>query len=242
MPGKSVPPPKRKYGDKKSHRLKDVDTAEQAMKAKALAWSIAAAVIGLAALNLAGGQAKLEPMALWLVRAAIVSLGALVYFLTMSISRGSGSIAGTIYHPSGRSSPVKHEYSYPESLAARGLYEEAVTAYEVAVSEFPEDPEPYIRIARTKRDKLSEFEDAVFWFKRARNDSEISQGQELVVTQEMIEIYRDKLGTPTRAIPELARIIDRFPDDPAAEWARQEMATLKEVVAHQEAERAGRSE
>jgi hypothetical protein len=109
----------------------------------------------------------------------------------------------------------------------------------VAVSEFPEDPEPYIRIARLKRDKLSQYEDAVFWFKRARNDSDISGGQELLVTQEMIEIYRDKLETPTRAIPELARIVDRFPEDQAAEWAQEELARLKELVRAEQQERAG---
>jgi tetratricopeptide (TPR) repeat protein len=157
----------------------------------------------------------------------------------MGASEGAGAAAGKIYHPSGRSTPVKHEYSYPESLAARGRYEEAVTAYQVAVSEFPEDPEPYIRIARLNRDKLSEYEDAVFWFKRARNDSEIPSGQELLVTQEIIEIYREKLGTPTRAIPELARILDRFPEDQVAGWARGELARLKEQVRAEEEGPAG---
>jgi tetratricopeptide (TPR) repeat protein len=162
-----------------------------------------------------------------------------VYLVTKGASEGAGSAAGAIYHPSGRSTPAKHEYSYPESLAARGRYDEAVTGYEVAVSEFPEDPEPYIRIARLKRDKLSEYEDAVFWFKRARKDSDITPGQELLVTQEIIEIFRDRLGTPTRGIPELARIIERFPEDQAADWARHEMARLKEQVAAEEEERKG---
>ena len=163
----------------------------------------------------------------------------LVFLVTKSIVEGSGKTAGTIYHPSGRSTPVKHEYSYPESLAARGRYEEATIAYEAAVSEFPDDPEPYLRIARLYRDKLDLFEQAVHWFKRARNDSAISKGQELLASQEIIEVYRDKLHTPKRAIPELARLLDRFPENQSADWARAELARLKEQVRVDEGERVG---
>lgn len=237
-PGRSVPHPKRHYEERQRHRLKDVDSADRVMKAKALVWSCGVVVIGFAALSLAGGGA-LETKMLWLVRSGILAAAVFVYFAALAIAGGGGSLAGTIYHPSGKSTPVKHEYSFAESLAARGRYEEAVEAYEVAISEFPEDPEPYVRIARLLRDKTAEYEDAVHWFKRARGDSAISKGQELVVTQEIIEIYRSKLGTPSRAIPELARIVDRFPDERAAAWAREEMTRLRRQVAADERERSG---
>lgn len=227
--GRSVPSPKRKYEEKQRGRLKDVDSAARVLTLKALTYSVAGGAAGAMGSTVAG----LGPVPGFIVGFLIV------FLVTKGLSEGAGGVAGKIYHPSGRSTPGKHEYSYPESLAARGLYEEAVTAYEAAVSEFPEDPEPYIRIARLKRDKLSEFEEAVFWFKRARADSKIAAGQELLVTQEMIEIYRDKQGTPTRAIPELARMIDRFPNDQVADWARGELARLKEQVRTEEEERAG---
>jgi tetratricopeptide (TPR) repeat protein len=227
--GRPVPHPKRKYEERKRQRLKDVDSTARARMLKTLAYSVPGGVAGAIGTSLAG----FGPVPGFFVGFLFV------YLVTKGASEGAGAAAGKIYHPSGRSTPVKHEYSFPESLAARGRYEEAVTAYEVAVSEFPEDPEPYIRIARLNRDKLSEYEDAVFWFKRARNDSEIPSGQELLVTQELIEIYRDKLGTPTRAIPELARILDRFPEDQVAGWARGELARLKEQVRAEEEDRAG---
>ena len=225
--GRGVPHPKREYEERQRGRLKDIDSAARARTFKSLLYAIPGGVAGAMGSAFAG----FGPLIGFVVGFLIV------FLVTKTVSEGAGAAAGKIYHPSGRSTPVKHEYSYAESLAARGRYEEAATAYEVAVSEYPEDPEPYIRIARLKRDKLNQYDDAVFWFKRARKDSDISGGQELLVTQEMIEIYRDKLGTPTRAIPELARIIDRFPGDQVADWARTEMARLREVVRAEEQER-----
>lgn len=224
-----IPHPKRKYERREPRKLKDVDSTIGMRKAQALAWSLPGGIAGALGTSFAG----IGP-----IPGLIVGYLA-TYGMIRGISEGSGKAAGQIYHPTGKTAPDKHEYSYAESLAARGRYDEAVTAYEVGVSEFPEDPEPYIRIARMKRDKLREYEDAVFWFKRVRNDSKISPGQELLVTQELIEIYRDRLRTPTRAIPELARLIDRYPDDPIVEWARSELARLKEQVAAEERERAG---
>jgi tetratricopeptide (TPR) repeat protein len=109
----------------------------------------------------------------------------------------------------------------------RGDHAGAIREYENAIASNPTDPEPYIRIARIHRRELSEPDAALRWFKRARSEVVMGRGQELLVTQEIIELYRDDLATPSRAIPELARLIDRFPDDPAVPAARQELARLR---------------
>ena len=228
-PKPSVPHPKRAYEEKQKGRLKDVDSTARTRTLSMLAWTLPGGVAGALG-SWFGGFGPLPGFV----------VGCLIVFLiTKTIVERSGKTAGTIYHPSGRSTPVKHEYSYPESLAARGRYEDATVAYEAAVSEFPEDPEPYLRIARLYRDKLESYEEAVFWFKRARKDSAIPKGQELLASQEIIELYRDKLSTPKRAIPELARLLDRFPDNQSADWARSELARLKEQVRADEEERVG---
>jgi tetratricopeptide (TPR) repeat protein len=224
-----VPHPKRVYAEKQKSSLKDVDSTARMRTLYMLAYSVPGGVAGALG-SWFGGFGPLPGFVLGFL---------IVFLVTKTISEGSGKTAGTIYHPSGRSTPVKHEYSYAESLAVRGRYEEATVAYEAAVSEFPDDPEPYLRIARLYRDKLDSYEQAVFWFKRARKDSGISKGQELLASQEIIEIYRDKLCTPTRAIPELARLLDRFPEDQTADWARRELARLKEQVRVDEEARAG---
>ncbi len=157
----------------------------------------------------------------------VVGFGS-TYVITTFLVEGTASLIERIHNPLG--TPVKRENSYPESLAARGRFEDAINAYQVCCADYPEDPEPYLRIARIYRDHLEQYEEAVFWFKRARSEAETGAGRELLATQEIIEIYTNKLRTPTRAIPELARIVDKFPDDPAAEWARREIERLKERI------------
>jgi len=228
MHGRDVPHPKRKYREKQQRGLKDVDSAARVRNLKILLYSFPGGVGGA----LGGGFIGVGAIPGFIVGFLIV------FLVTRGLTESAGAAAGAIYHPSGKSTPKKREYSYAESLAARGRYEEAVVAYEVGISEFPEDPEPYIRIARLQRDKLADYEQAAHWFKRARQDAEISMGQELVVTQELIEIYGKKLDQPTRSIPELARILDRFPDDQVADWASTELARLREIVAERERERS----
>lgn len=218
-----VPPPKRTY-EKRAHD-RDVDAAKRGRTIKMASWSLAGGLIG------AMGGLGVVYQAGWNLGIGLI-LGFLLGFLltfivTTFFIEGAGAVAGTIYHPSGKSTPPKREYSYPESLVARGHYDEAVTAYQLCCADFPEDPEPYVRIARLYRDRLEAYEDALFWFKRARSDATVDKGRELLITQEIIEIHTRKLDAPKKAIPELARLVDRFPEDPVADWAKGEIVRLR---------------
>jgi tetratricopeptide (TPR) repeat protein len=187
---------------------------------KKLAWTLPGGVIGA----LAG----------WFVGFGIIPgflVGALfVYLLTSGIERSAGSLFGKIYNPSAVATPRRREYSRAESLKARGHYEQAIEAYEVALSEFPDDPEPYVRIARIYRDQLHEFDQALHWFTRARSDAIVDGPREVAIAREIIEVYENSLGMPKRAIPELARLADRFAGDEVGEWAKGEIGRLKSSV------------
>ena len=218
-----VPPPKRTYEKREYGR--DVDLAKRARIIKMVAFSATGGVVGSLGGFAVAYNLEVNP-GIWRVIGFL--LGFLFTFvLTNFLTEGAGVVAGTIYHPSGKSTPPKREYSYAESLAARGHYEEAVTAYQLCCADFPEDPEPYVKIARLYRDKLEQYEDALFWFKRARSDAQVDKGRELLITQEIIEIHTSKLDVPQKAIPELARLVDRFPEDPVADWARGEIVRLR---------------
>jgi tetratricopeptide (TPR) repeat protein len=121
----------------------------------------------------------------------------LVGAVTTLLSEGGGPA---------KSTPVKREYSYPESLAARGRYEDAIDGYQVCCADYPEDPEPYVRIARLYRDHFEMYDEALFWVKRARSESALNSGRELLITQEIIEVYTCRIGQPRKAIPELASL------------------------------------
>ena len=180
-----------------------------------------AAVAGLATMG-AVGMLAFIPGAL---------VGAVVGHVLVStvLAVGTKFVLATL-NPSGASTPHRTQYSRAESLAVRGQFEEAIAAFEEAGAEFPDDPEPYVRIARLYRDKLARPDDAVRSFKRARAVPSVDAGRDILITQELIEIFTRKLGTPRKAIPELARIVDRFPDHPAAAWAKTELIRFRDQM------------
>ena len=214
-------PKQRQYEER--DRGRDVDEADRINRLRALVWSLVIFIVAVPIGLLVGGFP-------WGLLGAAVAAG-LVYAGITGIAEAGVWTAGEIHNPRREIAPVRRDYSYAQSLAARGDFVGAIREYEVAVASVPTDPEPYLRIARIHRRNLGAAEDALLWFKRVRTEAEIGRGQELVVTQEIIEIYRDDLGTPARAIPELARLIDRFPDDPGVAAAREELARLRRELA-----------
>ncbi len=112
-------------------------------------------------------------------------------------------------------------------------YEDAIVAYHVCSTDYPEDPEPYVRIGRICRDNLSQYDEALLWFKRARSEATVNPGLDLLISQEIIEIYTRRLNMPERAIPELARIAEQFANHPAGESAKLELNRLRERLGEQ---------
>ncbi|MDH4043865.1 MAG: hypothetical protein OEW06_05335 [Gemmatimonadota bacterium] len=151
-----------------------------------------------------------------------------VWGITQLVMRIVVGTVGAYADPSGATTPHRAEYSQAQALAVQGRYQEAVEAYEVAAAESDGDPTPYLAIARIQRDHLTDYENAAAWFRRARRDARLAPGQELLVCQELIELYRGRLGAPRRAIPELARIPQIVPHTPQAESAVRELAKLRD--------------
>ncbi len=216
--------PRRRAYDAARFERKSIDSAKRTELIRILVFSVAGGAIGA----LAGALVGIGAVPGFLV-------GFLVVFgLTRLLVTGAGRVASTIHSPSGESTPPHREYSYPQSLAARGAFVEAIAAYQVCVAEDPDDPEPYLRIARLYRDELRQYDDAVAWFKRARANA---QGAELLATREIIDIYVHKLRTATKAIPELVRLRAKVAGTPAAESAQRELEELRRTLAREPEDR-----
>ncbi len=117
---------------------RDFDAARRVRILTAASWSLAGGIIG----GLAG----------WFIGVGVV-IGfiagfSVTFLVSLAIVEGVGNLMGTIHNPSGKSTPVVHEYSYPESLAIHGRYEDAIDAYQVCSTDYPEDQEPYVRFGR----------------------------------------------------------------------------------------------
>lgn len=217
--------PKRVYqrlsGQLARHRLKDRDSAEQINRARAMLYALAGGVIGFAGVSYKfGGLAGLL--------GGVLGYAA-VYFAVKALAGGAAGAMGAIYHPSGNSTPYRRQYSEPQALTLRGLFQEAIDCYHTYVVQYPDDPEPCIGIARIYRDHLKRYEDAVHWFRRARQASGMTPGQEMLVSREIIELYQGKLDDPRRAIPELARLADRFAGTHEGDLAGAELEKLRQA-------------
>ncbi|MDP2956378.1 MAG: tetratricopeptide repeat protein [Longimicrobiales bacterium] len=175
-------------------------------------------------------------LAFWLVQngapwwlAALCPVGGwlAVTLVTLAIANSAGSAASTLYNPSSGAPPRKKEHSHAESLVARGLYEDAVGAFEVAVKEDPSDPTPYLRIARVYRDHLGRHEDAARWFRRAVREASAPPGAAFLARKELVELYTHRMGTPERALPELARMAEELAGTQEGDWATAQIREIK---------------
>lgn len=235
------PPSRRKFSEPTPSRLQDSDASARVRRLRAFVWALPGAFIGFlggfyVAVQLGGPGAAFYP----LVGGA--AAGAITYLAVMLISDAAGSAAAVIYNPSGSSVPYERQHSYAASLAARGQHEDAVLAYELIVAEHPGEPEPYLRLARLLRDEMGRYEDAARWFRRARTETVLPPAREVLVSRELIELYRDWLDAPLKAAPELARLAEMHGDTPDGEWAARELAGVKEVIRARRSGPAGSSE
>jgi len=219
-PPPAVPPPRRRYAEARPGGPRTRDTSRVAQHVGPLVLGFGIGVV-------------------WVVWTGLplytpVLVACFVWGVVQLALTGAGGIAGRYLGLRGGTTPPRRDYSAAQALVARGRYREAVEAYEIAAAESEGDPEPYLAIARLLRDHLTDFETAAAWFRRARRDARLSTGQQLLVAQELIELYTTKLHEPRRAIPELIRIPRLVPDSPQADAAARQLEALRDQLDGQE--------
>lgn len=138
----------------------------------------------------------------------------------------SGRAFLSFIQPSGKSVPYQKSYSYEQSLIARGRIQEALEAYEAARVANPDDA--------TLRGEMAEAcaahgqpQRAVQLLAELREMPSASARQRMYATQRLIDLMVGPLGDRGRAMRELRRLIDEFPDTMEAAGARQALARLK---------------
>jgi hypothetical protein len=228
----SRPPAKRQFREPKKSGQKDVDSAQRARMLRAALGGLPGGFLGFLGGFWLFYHSAAELAWLYMVAGPVVGW-TIVFGLSLTITEGGGRLAGTLYNPSGKSTPRKPEHSQAQSLVARGKYREAVDAYELLVIEHPTDTDPYIQLARIHRDHLDEMEGAVRWFRRALQESEPSYGQEILAFREIVELFSHRMGEPTKAGPYLAQLAEKYPDTPDGQWAERELWDLKRLIAEE---------
>ena len=224
--------PKRSFAKLSKSKVKDTDLHDVTVRISAVVASMVGALLGA---PLGFFVMVQYDFGVWAIPACMAGLGLIVGTTQLLVVGSASGSAKSLYNPSGSSTPHTKEYSYPESLAMRGLYEEAVSAFElVIVEEKSTDPKPYFRIARIYRDDMERYEDAARWFKRALDEADMHSGQQALARKELVELYRVKLGTPQKAAPMLARLAEDMVGTPDGEWAAAELRDIKRSMRDQE--------
>lgn len=205
-------------------RLKDVDTAEHAFRLKAFTWSLAGLFLGL----LLGVFLEMNGASPLMIPAAALGVWAVSYFGTLWFADSAGNVGASLYFASGSSTPAVRQYSLADSMIARARFADAAAELQRAAEQYIDDPEPCLRLARLLRDHMSRHEDATRWFRQAVTRKDCDTSTEIAATRELIEIYTHRMRTPTRALPDLARLAARHPDTPAGDWARRQLTEIKQ--------------
>jgi len=221
----TLEPSRRTFKEARKHnRVKDVDAAGRVRKLKALGF----ALYGGVPLGLAAGSMMGHPLLGLLLGPAII------WTFAMVVAAIAGRGAGVLYMPSGSSTPRRREFSAAEAHAVRGEYEGAIIAYQAVIQDDPGDGEAYLRIARIYRDGTKEPEKALRWFRRAVEEAQLPTNLEILTRREMAEYLIHNLQEPKRAAPDLARLAEAYPDTRDGQWAKEELARIKEEMARED--------
>ena len=224
-----IRPVRRVYGPGSGRR--DVDAAERVMRLRAFLSSLVGAFLGF----LLGIFAAAQGAGVWVIPITMAMGWASSYFGPLWIAHLAGRAGSSVYAPSGKSTPRAKEYSLAESFIVRGQYDEATVAFQAAIEDDPTDWQPYVRIARMRRDRVSDPEGAAFWFRRAVTEAVIPSGPRMLVLKEYVELCQLRLGTPEKAAPILARIAELEADTAEGRWAAEALIEIKRAMSQGDA-------
>lgn len=151
--------------------------------------------------------------------------GTVVYKITTAVSDGAGAALLSIVQPSGTSTPYARQFSDAEAMAARGDFVGAMAAYRIEMDRHPTNVALRLQAAEVLV-RANDHRSAEQLFVEARR---LTTGfsEELYATQRLIDLRLGPLAEPERALPELRRIVDRFPNSAEARGARDAIARIK---------------
>ena len=147
--------------------------------------------------------------------------------LALSKAAGDGWTAVAI---SGASTPSVAQFSYQQSLVMQGKLDEAIASFEAIIAESPDEIEPRVRAAELYRQRPDGARRAAELFREAQRNPSIAPGQDIYVTNRLVDLLAGPLGDPGRAVVELRRLIERYPESRPAAHARIALARLKQSM------------
>lgn len=129
--------------------------------------------------------------------------------------------------PTGASTPYEEQFSREQSLVMQGRVAEALALFEQRIAADPGAVEARIQAAELYATHGANPARAAELFREVQRVSGLPSGQDMYVGNRLADLYVGPLGTPARALVELRRLLDRYPDSRMTPQLRQAITTLK---------------
>ena len=154
-------------------------------------------------------------------------LGAVTGCAGLLISRGVGKGWKHVM-VDGSTTPYEEQYSHEQSLVMRGQIDDALASFESIVQGKPDAVKPRVRAAELYSREKGNHLRAAQLLAEVQRIKTAGVGDFVYATHRLVDLYTGPLNEPGRAMVELRRLIERFPGTPAADQARDALATLKD--------------
>ncbi len=169
--------------------------------------------------------------ALFVLAGAVLGVVAGVLFVVLKLvaAPSTNALLALLGGQSGSSTPAPKGYSAIETLVVQGRYKDAVSAYRREIQSDPSDVEARSRLAQLLLDHLDDSAGAARLLAEAR-DLTRHEPRKIGYALRLVDLYRSRLKDRGKALVELRRLVDTFPDSPHTAGARSELAQLLEEV------------
>ena len=157
---------------------------------------------------------------------ALATLTCVLYVVFKFLAVPSANtLVGFLGAQSGSSTPPIKGHSAIEALVSEGRYQDAAVAYRREIAADPSDIEARSRLAQLLMDRLEDFTAAARYLKEAREVT-TNDRQKMGYSLRLIDLYRSRLNDRGKAMVELRRFIDTFPNSPHIDGVRRELSEL----------------
>lgn len=148
------------------------------------------------------------------------------YLINRGVIEPVGDAIGRIVVSSGSSTPSVNQHSNIEAMVARGDLAKAAEAYRAVIASEPQDLVACEKLGQLALRELKDYELAVWAYREA--DRRVGEPKrQLGYALLVAGIYRDNLGDTGKAMVELRKVLDRFPDAPNVAHLRTELDELR---------------
>ncbi len=204
--------------------MRETDNQPEIVVVRYAALASAVFLIGGGLLMIAG--TGIVGSLVFLAGLVLVALTCVLYVVLKFLAvTSANTLLGFLGAQSGSSTPPIRGHSAIEALVAQGRYQDAAAAYRREIAADPSDVEARSRLAQLLMDRLEDFTAAARYLKEAREVT-TNDRQKMGYSLRLVDLYRSRLDDRGKAMVELRRFIDTFPDSPNIAGVRRELSEL----------------